>query len=125
MPRLYDWARVAIRPLGAPDQAYWLLVRRSLADPTELGNYVCDGPGETALAELVRVAGIRWAIEEGFEAAKGAVGLDPVGLDQYEVRKWPAWSCHITLALLAQAYHEVTRVTAKHDAGKKGEVRPS
>ena len=31
----------------------------------------------------MRVAGIRWAIKECFEEAKGQVGLD-----QYEVRKW-------------------------------------
>jgi SRSO17 transposase len=32
-----------------------------------------------------------------------------VGLDQYEVRKWTAWYRHITLALVAHAYLEVTR----------------
>jgi SRSO17 transposase len=53
---------------------------------------------------LVRVAGLRWTIEEGFERAKGAVGLD-----QFEVRGWTAWYRHITLALLACAYLAVTR----------------
>jgi hypothetical protein len=41
------------------------------------------------------VAGTRWAVEEGFEQAKGEVGLD-----HYEVGKWPGWYRHITLALL-------------------------
>jgi hypothetical protein len=45
------------------------------------------------------VAGTRWAVEEGFEQAKGEVGLD-----HYEVRKWPGWYRHITLALLAHAF---------------------
>ena len=49
--------------------------------------------------ELVKVAGIRWAIEECFEEAKGVVGLD-----QYEVRKWEGWYRHVTLAMLAHAY---------------------
>ena len=53
---------------------------------------------------LTRRAGLCWAIEESFEDAKGSVGLD-----QYEVRKWTAWYRHITLALLAHAYLEVTR----------------
>jgi SRSO17 transposase len=38
-------------------------------------------PRNTALETLVRVAGMRWTVEECFEAAKGEVGLD-----QYEVR---------------------------------------
>ena len=32
-PRLYDWAAVDIRPLREPGRGYWLLVRRSLANP--------------------------------------------------------------------------------------------
>ena len=38
-----------------------------IANPGELAYYVCFGPAETALEELVRVAGTRWAIEECFE----------------------------------------------------------
>jgi SRSO17 transposase len=106
-PRLYDWARVPIRPLREPGWDYWLLVRRSLTDPTDRAYYVCFCPADTPLAELVRVAGTRWTIEEGFESAKGEVGLD-----HYEVRRWPGWYRHITLALLAQAYLTVTRAAA-------------
>ena len=66
----------------------------------------------------LRVAGARWAIEEGFERAK-----DLVGLDQYEVRRWPAWYRHITLALLAHAYLEVTRAHATTDLAQDGGKR--
>ncbi len=90
-PRVYDWAVVEIRPLGEPGKGYWLLARRSIAQPGELAYFVCFGPAGTALAELVRVAGTRWAIAECFEAAKGQVGLD-----QYEVRRWDGWYRHIT-----------------------------
>jgi hypothetical protein len=109
-PRLYAWARFPIRPLREPGRGYWLLVRRSLADPTELAYYVCYGPIGATLADLARVAGLRWSIEESFERAK-----DDVGLDQYEVRRYPAWYRHITLALLAHAYLEVTRAKANAD----------
>ena len=112
-PRIYDWTRVPIRPLKEPGKGYWLLVRRSIAKPEELAYYVCFGPAETTVLELVRVAGRRWAIEEGFEEAKGEVGLD-----QYEVRKWVGWYRHVTLALLAHAFLAVTRI----HADKKGEV---
>nr|NIN68046.1 IS701 family transposase [Anaerolineae bacterium]NIN98134.1 IS701 family transposase [Anaerolineae bacterium] len=81
-PRTYDWACVPIRPLKEPGKGYWLLVRRSIEKPDELAYYVCYGPAQTTIEELVRVAGTRWIIEEGFEEAKGEVGLD-----QYEVRK--------------------------------------
>ena len=35
-PRIYDWTWVAIRPLREQGQGYWLLVRRSIAQPEEL-----------------------------------------------------------------------------------------
>lgn len=113
-PRLDDWARVPIRALPEPGWDYWLLIRRSLADPTDLAYYVCFCRAATPLPVLVRVAGTRWAIEESFESAKGAVGLD-----HYEVRRWPGWYRHITLALLAHAYLTVTRAAAV----KKGDAK--
>ena len=111
-PRVYDWAAVDIRPLREPGKGHWLLARRSVAKPGELAFYVCFGPADTTLEELVRVAGTRWAIEECFEEAKGEVGLD-----QYEVRRWDGWYRHITLAMLAQAYLAVIR----HQAMEQGE----
>ncbi len=114
-PRWYDWVCFALpydRPLG---RAQWLLVRRSVSDPTERAYYRVAGPANTPVSEMVEVAGRRWAIEIGFEQAKGEVGLD-----QYEVRTWTAWYRHITLALLAHAYLEVTRATATAGDGKKG-----
>jgi SRSO17 transposase len=115
-PRLYDWARVRLFRLPDPGWEHWLLVRRSLVDPTDLAYYVVFGPADTTLEELVGVAGSRWTIEECLEAAKGEVGLD-----EYEVRKWTGWYRHITLALLAHAYLAVTQATASA-GGKKGMV---
>jgi SRSO17 transposase len=111
-PRIYDWVRVSIRPFAEPDKGYWLLARRSVAKPEELAYYVCFGPGEATLEELVQVAGTRWTIEEGFEEAKGEVGLD-----QYEVRRWVAWYRHITLVLLAHAFLVVTRAQSGERKG--------
>lgn len=111
-PRLYHWARAAIRPLE-DTRSYWLLVRRSLSDPDDLAYYLCHGPERTPLRELVRVAGARWAIEETFQTAKGQVGLD-----QYQVRRYDSWYRHITLAMLAHAFLTVTTAEA---GGKKGQ----
>ena len=60
-----------------------------------------------ALAELVRMAGTRWIIEDAFKESKQGVGLD-----EYEVRRWIGWYRHITLALLVHAFLEVTRFYA-------------
>ena len=105
-PRVYAWARVAIRPLREPGREHWLLLRRSLADG-ELAFYVCYAPARTSLAALVRVAGTRWTVECGFQQAKGETGLD-----HYEVRRWDAWYRHITLAMLAHAFLAAMRATA-------------
>jgi SRSO17 transposase len=119
-PRWYDWVRVPLAGDCPPGWERWLLARRSLSDPRELAYYRAFAPVGTPLAEMVRAAGSRWVIEEGFERAKGEVGLD-----QYEVRRWDAWHRHITFALLAHAYLEVTRLAAAHDSGKGGEPTPS
>ena len=92
------------------------MICRSIADPTELAFYRCVGPTGTPLIGLVRVAGARCAVEEGFEQGKGEVGLD-----HYEVRRWPGWYRHITLALLAHAFLTVTRAQAT-TASARGEV---
>jgi hypothetical protein len=73
--RLYDWTGVELTAPAAAGMGRWLLVRRSRADG-ELAFYACYGPAVTPLVGLVRVAGSRWAVEEGFEQAKGEVGLD-------------------------------------------------
>jgi SRSO17 transposase len=114
--RLDDWTRVALADPAAADFTRWLLVRRSRSDG-ELAFYACFAPASTSLVGLVRVAGTRWAIEESFQTAKGQVGLD-----HYEVRRWPGWYRHITLALLAHAFLTVTRAQASTIPAAKGEV---
>jgi SRSO17 transposase len=106
-PRLYEWACVRLPRLPEDGMHKWVLVRRSLADPTDLAYYRVYGPVGTALATMVRVAGTRWVIEEAIERAKGEVGLD-----QYVVRRYDAWYRYVTLALLAHAFLEVTRAQA-------------
>jgi SRSO17 transposase len=112
--RLYDWTRIQLAAPATAGMARWLLVRRRRRDG-ELAFYACYGPAATSLVGLVRVAGTRWAVEEGFEQAKGEVGLD-----HYEVRKWPGWYRHITLALLAHAFLAVTRAQATSPECTKG-----
>jgi SRSO17 transposase len=105
-PRVYDWARVALTRPGWPGRGFWLLARRRLSDG-ELAFYACFAPARASLAELVRVAGIRWAVEECFQAAKGQVGLD-----HYQVRRYDAWYRHVTLVLVAQGFLAAVRAQA-------------
>lgn len=114
-PRLYDWGRVSIRTGSETDQNHWLPVRHSIAGPGDLAYYACFSPAEAALAELVRVAGRRWIIEDAFKEAK-----QEVGLDEYEVRGWTGWYRHITLALLVHAFLGVCRMYANADDAQRG-----
>jgi SRSO17 transposase len=119
-PRWYDWRWLLLADPVDPAWRRWLLVRRSVSDPTELRGYVVFAPQDTTLAEVVRVAGTRWVIEQLFEAAKGEVGLD-----QYEVRSWTGWYRHITLAMWALALLAVLRAgTIAMEALKKSLLVP-
>ncbi|MEV6182906.1 IS701 family transposase [Streptomyces sp. NPDC052015] len=93
-PRYYDWAWIHI---GTGSHRH-LLIRRNRSTG-ELAFYLCWSPTEVPMSELVRVAGVRWSIEECFQAAKSQVGLD-----HYQVRHWTSWHRHITLAMLALAF---------------------
>jgi SRSO17 transposase len=106
-PRWYDWYWLPLAGPLEPGWCRWLLVRRSLGDPSELAAYVVFAPQDTTLEEVVRVAGTRWTIESCFEGAKSEVGLD-----HYEVRSWTGWYRHITLATWALALLTVLRAGA-------------
>jgi len=113
-PRVYDWVSTPIRATFPHGRRGWVLARRSITTG-ELAYYVCFGPRGTRLRTLVRTAGSRWAVEEGFQTTKNEVGMD-----QYQVRRYDAWYAHITLAMAAAAFLIVTRTTenasGKHPA---------
>jgi len=90
--RLSDWA------LADAGDGRQLLIRRSLSGG-ELAYYLCWSPRHATLAELVKTAGARWAVEECFQAAKNETALD-----HYQARKHIAWYRHITLAMCAAAW---------------------
>ncbi|WP_435178967.1 IS701 family transposase [Actinacidiphila sp. bgisy145] len=110
--RVYDWAAARLPAVDDfdgdhPTHHRWVLARRSLARPDEIAYYLAYAPAGTSVADLVRIAGTRWAIEEAFQAAKNECGLD-----QYEVRRYPGWYRHITLAMLAHAFLAATAAQA-------------
>ena len=94
--RYYDWAWITISD-PAPG-CRWLLIRRNRRT-RELAFYRCYAPQPVPLAALVKVAGLRWTIEENFQAGKGLAGLD-----EHQVRRWTSWYRWATLAMLASAF---------------------
>jgi SRSO17 transposase len=113
-PRWYDWLRLELNDPSQSGWKRWLLIRRSISDPSEMTAYIAFARATTSMVELVRVAGMRWAVEESFECAKGEVGLD-----HYEVRSWTGWYRHITLAMWAQAFLSVIRKESDAEVGSK------
>ena len=93
--RWYDWAWVTISN-PSPGHRY-LLIRRNRSTG-ELAFYHCYSPQRVTLAALVKVAGLRWTIEENFQAGKGLTGLD-----EHQVRRWTSWYWWVTLAMLGAA----------------------
>ncbi len=118
--RLYEWAwlRLPEEEPTSQGRCHWILIRRSLADPSERAYYRAYAPADATLAELVRVAGSRWRIEEGLEQTKGEVGLD-----QYEVRGFRAWYRHVTLVLLAHAVLATLRAQINAEEKKVEQAR--
>jgi RNA polymerase sigma factor (sigma-70 family) len=113
----YDWAVATLPPrpdddVGAGEPfARWLLVRRSIpasGKAPELAYYMCYGPAGTPLTELVRIAGMRSAVEECFAVAKSEGGLN-----QYQVLRYDAWHRHVTVAMLAHAQLAATAPAPK------------
>jgi len=112
--RLYDWLL-----LDPGTHTHQLLVRRSISTSTELAYYIVHTNTPVPLAELVRVAGSRWAVEETFQFTKNETGLD-----HYQVRKYHAWYRHITLSMLAAAFLTITAHTERlHE--EKGATQPT
>lgn len=114
--RVYDWQRWELAEPPQVGWKRWLLIRRSISDPSEVTAYVVYAAARTTLTTQVQVAGKRWTVEESIETAKGEVGLD-----HYEVRSWTGWYRHITLAIWASAFLSVIREESGAEvAPKKG-----
>ncbi len=100
--RLYDWTCVPVRlaeQQPATEHAHTVLIRRSVADPAEIEFFLAHAPLGTPITELIKLAGLRWKIEENNTQSK-----DLLGLVQYQVRKWTPWNRHITTVMLALAF---------------------
>jgi SRSO17 transposase len=72
-----------------------------------------DLPAGTPVAELVRLARIRWRIEHDYRELKHGLGLG-----HFEGRSFAGWHRHVTIAVLAQAF--CTRLRTNPEAPAPG-----
>lgn len=102
--RAYAWAFIA-----TTSPRHFLLVRKHLTTG-ELAYHYCHVPAgrPVVLMSLVRVACLRWPVEEDFE-----FGKDHFGLDHSQVRLYTALARHIVLAMAALAVCAVTAAQAR------------
>lgn len=103
--------RVTEARAGLPGPRLWLVIRRNVADPSDVRYYLSNAPEATTEAELARMLGIRWPVELTFEQGKQAVGLDA-----YEVRSWQGWHHHMMMVMLAHHFLVWVRVEWKDQA---------
>jgi SRSO17 transposase len=120
-PRWYDWALIEVTDpsVTSDDGLHWLLIRRRISDG-EYAFYRARAPGPVSLAQLVRVAGSRWKVEDGF-----AAGKELAALDEHQVRSWTSWHRWTILALLAHAFLSVLAAAApSRDHAPEGQLIP-
>jgi SRSO17 transposase len=86
----------------------WLLAEwpAEADEPTDY--WLSTLPGTTPIAELVRLAKIRWRIEHDYRELKTGLGLT-----HFEGRSFTGWHRHVTLAALAQAFCTMIRLDPK------------
>src|SRR5450830_451076 len=90
----------------------WLLCQwpEGAAEPEKY--WLANLPAEaTTLAELVRLAKLRWRIELDYRELK-----DALGLDHFEGRSFRGWQHHVTLVSLAHGFLTLQRRDPKADA---------
>ena len=93
--RDYHWAWAA-----TASPRHWVLLRRSLSDPSDLAYFYCHAPAgrPVSLSVLIAVTGKRWPVEECHQQAKGQAGFD-----QHQVRLWHSFHRHTVLSISALA----------------------
>jgi len=100
-PIVYEFARqrVTLCKDGLPERSAWLVIKRTLGASPSFSSYLSNAPASTPLRTFVWLSGLRWAIEQCFEEGKTELGMD-----HYEVRKYPGWHHHILISMLAHFF---------------------
>jgi SRSO17 transposase len=106
------FARVRVRPAHRDERRAmaraeeWLLIEwpKEAAEPTKY--WLSTLPEATPIADLVRLAKLRWRIERDYQELK-----DELGLDHFEGRGWLGFHHHGALCIAAYAFLAAERAT--------------
>ena len=100
-PIVYEFTRrqVILSAAGLPNKTVWLLIRRTLGPDPQYSYFISNAMSSTPLKTLVWLSGLRWAIEQCFQETKTELGMD-----HYEVRKFPGWHHHIITCIMAHFF---------------------
>jgi SRSO17 transposase len=109
--RTWTASCVALRVTPAIDHRHprlppeiWLLAEREVGPRSKTRFYFVNLPATASLAELVRFAHQRWAIEQQYQELKTELGLD-----HFEGRTFPGWHHHVVLTALAYNFLQSER----------------
>lgn len=100
-PIVYEFTRrqVVLSKHGLPDKKVWLIIRRSIGHKPEYSFFASNAPADAPLELFIWLSGMRWPIEQSFEEAKTELGMD-----HYEVRKYPGWNHHMLTCMLGHFF---------------------
>jgi SRSO17 transposase len=82
----------------------WLLAEWPVGKAEPAKYWLANLPETAPLVELVRLARLRWRVEQDYRELKGALGLD-----HFEGRGWVGWHHHVTLVSVAHGFLTLER----------------
>jgi SRSO17 transposase len=99
------FARLRVRPAhrdaqrATPRPEEWLLIEWPRGEPEPTKYWLSTLPATMPIADLVRLAKLRWRIERDYQELK-----DELGLDHFEGRGWRGFHHHGALCIAAYAF---------------------
>jgi len=89
----------------------WVLIEWPTDAKAPIKYWFSNLPRDTSLKRLVRLAKLRWRVEQNYQQLK-----EELGLDHYEGRGWRGWHHHVTLVCLAYAFLLLERQRSKKNS---------
>jgi SRSO17 transposase len=93
------------RQAGGELPVRWLLAEWPVGKPEPTKYWLANLPERTPMVALVRLARLRWRVEQDYRELKGALGLD-----HFEGRGWVGWHHHVTLVSVAHGFLTLERL---------------
>ncbi len=92
-------------------ESVWLLMEWPAGIEAPTKYWFANLPKGVSWRHLVRLAKLRWRVEQNYQQLK-----EELGLDHYEGRGWQGWHHHVTLVCLAYAFLLLERQRLKKNS---------